>query len=116
MWESLLKQVEWIDNASFYFVDGKFVGNDFTVFEGTVGFRGLARMKSGAWEGLTGKQTITWRRRGEDWKITAWKMKAMTRLESPGPLFEESLARALPDSAEAADKAIAAIEAWNRSL
>ena len=100
MWTPLLDGIDWFEHASFYFIDGRFPGEGFDVFEGEVGFAGLAKMKSGGWRGLSGKQLITWRRDGEGWKIIGWEMKKMGGMASPQRLFEESLAQALPRAAD----------------
>lgn len=100
MWTPLLAQVDWFEHTSFYFVDGKFTGGGFDTFEGQVGFSGLARMKGGEWQGLSGKQLVTWAKVADGWKITSWKMKSLHVRSSPRRLFEESLAEALPRSAD----------------
>lgn len=100
MWEPLLERVQWLEQPSFYFVNGHFPDDQLNVFEGVVGFKGLAKMKTGEWRGLSGKQVVTWKKQNDDWLITEWQMKELKGVESPGRLFEESLNDALPRPAD----------------
>lgn len=94
----LLKEAAWIEQASFYFIDGRFPEEN--LFEGEVGFRGLAKLKSGGWLGLIGKFLIRWTRdTGEEdveWKISGWEQKELVTMASPRRLFGDALSTALP--------------------
>ncbi|HJM62416.1 MAG: hypothetical protein CMN05_02435 [Roseibacillus sp.] len=96
----LLKEVAWIEQASFYFIDGRFPDEEEGLFEGEVGFRGLAKLKSGGWQGLIGKFLIRWTRStGEedaDWKISGWEQKELVTMASARRLFGDALGTALP--------------------
>ncbi len=100
LWSPLLGAIDWFEYASFYFVDGEFRDDDFEIFEGQVGFKGLAKMRAGDWRGIEAKQIVSWRKDGEDWKIIGWKMKDLHGTASPRRLFEESLVEALPRRAD----------------
>ena len=96
----LLKEAAWIEQASFYFIDGRFPDEEEDLFEGEVGFRGLAKLKSGGWQGLIGKFLIRWTKAtGEEdaeWKISGWEQKELATMASSRRLFGDVLGTALP--------------------
>jgi hypothetical protein len=102
----LLKEVAWIEQASFYFIDGRFPDEEEGLFEGEVGFRGLAKLKSGEWQGLIGKFLIKWTRgtgeEGAEWKISGWEQKELGTMASARRLFGDALSTALPRPADRA--------------
>ncbi|MCZ6795569.1 MAG: VCBS repeat-containing protein, partial [Planctomycetota bacterium] len=129
LWRPLLDDVAYFEHARFYFVDGRLAGRGYDRFEGDVGFAGLARMKSGEWKAVKGRQTVHWRRlparsdgapdeaagaaddrddadtdgTGTDapeWRISGWEMRTMETASSRQLLFVESLNRALPDAGD----------------
>ncbi|MFM1561800.1 MAG: FG-GAP repeat domain-containing protein [Roseibacillus sp.] len=102
----LLKEVAWIEQASFYFIDGRFPDEEEGLFEGEVAFRGLAKLKSGGWQGLIGKFLIRWTKdSGEEdaeWKISGWEQKELVTMASARRLFGDALSTALPRPADRA--------------
>ena len=102
----LLKEVAWIEQASFYFIDGRFPDEEEGLFEGEVGFRGLAKLKSGGWQGLIGKFLLKWTKgTGEEdaqWKISGWEQKQRVTMTNARRLFGDALSTALPRPADRA--------------
>ena len=102
----LLEEVAWIEEASFYFIDGSFPDEEDGFFEGEVGFRGLAKLKTNEWQGLTGKFLIRWTKdSGEEdaeWKISGWEQKELVTMASARRLFGDALSTALPRPADRA--------------
>ncbi|MCA9213865.1 MAG: VCBS repeat-containing protein [Planctomycetales bacterium] len=101
LWRPLLDHVSWFEHAHFSFIKGRFLDKTHSTFEADVGFSGLAKMKSGEWRGLNGKQTILWRRGSAgEWRISGWEMRQMSAASSPKRFFHESLAQVLPRSSD----------------
>jgi len=103
LWEPLLAEVDYFDNANFKIVKGEFVGDGPAdqAFQASVKFSVLARGKSGKWLGLLAKQRLTWNRRGEgEWEITAWELKKMEVKEVPRRLFSDRMEDALSSVAD----------------
>lgn len=97
LWRPLLDVVDYFEHCSFKIVKGRFLDDSRDAFETDVYFSGLAREKSGSWLGLTGEQIVTWRRSGEAWEITEWKMKKLGATQTSTMLFSDRLDQAVPD-------------------
>jgi len=103
LWRSLLEQVDYFEQSGFKIVSGEFVDGSYEQFECLVKFGGLARMKSGTWASLSGKQMILWMKDpDEGWVISGWKMKGMRAALGRSLMFSERLDEALPDVADRA--------------
>ncbi len=101
LWRPLLDAVDFFEHARLQVVDGEHPGNDALRFEAAGRFEALARMRSGEWQFLHAKITLSWARPGlpggtaGEWQITGWKTDEMTWNASPKRLFAETLDTAL---------------------
>ena len=103
LWSSLLNGVDYFEQSGFKIVSGEFTSGAHRGFECLVKFGGLARMKSGVWASLRGKQIVSWEKSGEaGWQISSWKMKEMAVQTGQKLLFSEVLDHALPDASDRA--------------
>lgn len=101
LWEPLLKEVSYFEQAGFKIVTGEFVGENHDRFSCLVKFGGLAKLQNGAWASLKGKQTVSWQKDSQgSWGISGWQMKEMTAQVGSRLLFSERLDEALPDPAD----------------
>lgn len=110
LWRPLLDHVAFFDSAKFKVKKGHFLEGaegDPQIFETTVLFTGLARMRAGAWSWLRVWQTVHWRLLdGADpeemasWRIVLWRVDDVSRSEAPSLLFRDVLPDAIPTPAE----------------
>ena len=102
LWQSILDDTAWFENAGFYFVRGYFTDDSFDQFRATIGFNGLAVHHDGNQSGLHLDLEVDWSREAttddeSPWRITAWKHVGLTTLEAPGPIFRDVLPDVLND-------------------
>ncbi len=77
-------------------------------FDASVGFDGLARMKSGEWRTLEASLTLRWERQGPDegpvgeWRIRDWTTDGLRWNSSPRRFFAEVLGNAIRGEGAAA--------------
>ena len=95
LWRSLFEQVDYFENAKFYFVRGELDQDDANQFNSTVGFAGHAVYRNGRHASLKGRVKVTWQRDNSDWRIVAWKLTDFSALENTTELFESVLEKAL---------------------
>jgi hypothetical protein len=99
-WKEVIRDIDWFDNAKFYIVSGAYKGAN--QFEAEVGMKGLARLHSGQWSGITAKQSVTWTKsesaEGEDvaWLISNWITTKIESVDSSTLWFKEALDEVLP--------------------
>ena len=96
-WLGRLDSVDWFDHAKFYFVDGILLPSG--RFRSKVGMKGLARMKSGEWNGIAAKQIVEWEPTGDsdpEWRIVTWETTDWKSTAAPRLWFENALEEVIP--------------------
>jgi hypothetical protein len=101
MWTRVLEQIDYWEHAKFYIIKGQFLTDARDQFETETGFVGLARLRSGAWNSLEGKLTLTWKRKPDvngqpDWRVSKWTVAKFAGTETKHTLFDEVLDDVLP--------------------
>ena len=95
LWRGVVPANAEVKTAKFYLISGSFE-EEGSAFVTLCGFGAL--VKSGEnWQALSAEQELTWRKRDSQWQVSAWKQTRFDGLESPGLLFEDVLAAAIPD-------------------
>lgn len=106
LWEAVLDQASYFDNAHFKVVRGDFQDDADSIWLANTSFGGTARLKNGEWLAVSASMMVRWERLAPDadkaadqWLITEWKMTGLKTIRGREKLFEESLDAALPDPA-----------------
>lgn len=96
LWAEFFETVEHVSRAQVSVVSGSYEpdGGFTTLLRCT----GLVRRAEG-WAGIYALQDVTWERSQASWRIRAWTQRSFDLQPAPELLFEEVLARALPDAA-----------------
>lgn len=107
LWEPLLGQIDSFSEAKFYFVQGDLQGESRNTFSSQVGFRGKAILKNGVHASIHAQLDLQWKLQSKteafpdphDWKIISWTIRKMHSIESPQPIFQNIVTKAIPEQA-----------------
>ncbi len=97
LWSPLFEEVTFFKHASFQSTDGHHPAGNRLHFEGTVRFRGLARLRTGSWADIHGTIDVHWARKvtpegkPTPWEITDWNTQDLLFTESKNLFFKPSL-------------------------
>jgi hypothetical protein len=103
MWQPLIDEIDYFENAKFYFVDSDYLEPEQTKWWSQIGFKGLARLKNGNWCAVKAKQEVIWERQApggtglENWRAIEWHLHDLKTMVTSRMPFEDVLDRAIPD-------------------
>jgi hypothetical protein len=106
LWRPFLDAVDYLTQAHFKMIKGRFIGADEGRYSADISFTGVARMKSGSVAAIGANLEFVWTRyvvRGQSapiWRISEWKTKSFNLTQSADLLFTEVLDDALPKAAD----------------
>ena len=102
IWAPLVKDLQEVKDAKFYFVSGEFTDGNLNEFVSHMGFEGLGRLKSGKWAAVHGKQKVVWiadpaiaRDDLSRWKICQWEQVSLETQVRNQLMFRDVLASAI---------------------
>lgn len=105
VWRSLWSQLDSLQNARFYFIDGRFTDKEHNTFVSRMGFEGLGKQKNGERIAIHAKQSVTWtadplvpREDLTRWKITGWQQTSMESQTRKQLMFRDILPGAIEAS------------------
>ncbi len=97
LWTALWPGVDHVEKSKLGILRGTPDGD--TRFKLETAFSARARTAAGGIVSFSGSVDIAWEKTGDDWLVKQWTTKSMSAAEAEQPLFEESLAAAVPDAA-----------------
>lgn len=97
LWQSLFEQVDYFENAKFYFISGELDWENSDQFNSLVGFAGHAVYRNGRHASLKGQLEAIWRHEKSRWKIISWRLADFSSLETQTKLFRSVFEEAIAD-------------------
>jgi hypothetical protein len=104
MWQPLIDEIDYFENAKFFFVDSDYLGAEQKIWWTKIGFKGLARLNDGKWCAIKADQDVIWERVApggtglENWRAREWHLHDLKTMVTDRIPFEDVLELVIPDS------------------
>ncbi len=99
IWQPLLAQADFVEQAAFKLVDGQFRNEQRSDFSARTRFAATLQLLDGTRAQIRGRLALDWHRDAEGlWRICGWKTLALELATTAQPLFREALSEALPNA------------------
>lgn len=98
LWANLWTGLEHVEKSKLGIIRGTPEGDSNYKLETVFSARG--RTATGGIVAFSGAVEIAWQKSGDDWLVKQWTTRSMSATQVEQPLFEESLARVIPNAVE----------------
>lgn len=90
LWQSLFDNLDYFENAKFYFIKGRFLDSDRQLFETNVGFNGLAISDSSQLTSIHVDLVLHWKLvANDDWRIVEIRHQSVQQLNEENLYFRD---------------------------